>query len=75
MRLHSYLLVTTAAAAVATPALAQPQQGDVGATKQEQVAQQANQQPARQNSADIIVPATQSASTIQDAPLAVLAKD
>jgi iron complex outermembrane receptor protein len=74
MRIHSYLLVTTAAAAIATPALAQPQQGDVGATQQEQVAQQANQPPVAQNNADIIVTATKRASTIQDVPFSVNAQ-
>lgn len=73
MRIHSYLLVTTAAVAIATPALAQPQQGDAGATKQEQAAQQANR-PQAANNADIIVTATKRATTIQDVPFSVNAQ-
>jgi iron complex outermembrane receptor protein len=66
MRIPTYLLITTAVAAIATPSLAQ--------TGQAQVAQNANQPPATQNNSDIIVTATKRASTIQEVPFSVNAQ-
>jgi outer membrane receptor protein involved in Fe transport len=68
MRIPSYLLITTAVAAIATPSLAQ--------TPQAQVAQKANQstQAAADNGQTIIVTATKRASTLQDVPFSVNAQ-
>lgn len=68
MRIPSYLLITTAVAAIASPSLAQ--------TTQAQVAQQANQsaQAAADNGQTIIVTATKRASTLQDVPFSVNAQ-
>ncbi|HEX2804142.1 MAG TPA: TonB-dependent receptor [Sphingomicrobium sp.] len=73
MRLSTKLLVGTAIAAMATPSLAQ-QTGDVGATQEEQVAQQANQSLPAQEDEIVIVTATKHASTIQDVPFSVNAQ-
>ena len=79
MRIRSSLLLGTAIAAFAAPAIAQdnppetPQQ--TGPTEQEAIAQVADQPPVEEGSGqDIVVTATKRASRVQDVPFSVNAQ-
>src|SRR5579884_1466520 len=66
MRYSAALLIGTSVIAFAVPASAQ--------TASEQAAQAANQQPAYQSGADIIVTATKRATRVQDVPFSINAQ-
>jgi len=66
MRISAALLIGTSVFAFAVPASAQ--------TTQESTAQAANQQPAYENDADIIVTATKRASRVQEVPFSINAQ-
>jgi len=79
MRIRTSLLIGTAFAALAAPALAQGEQPETpqqtGPTEQEAIAQSADQPPVAQGSGDeITVTATKRATTIQDVPFSVNAQ-
>ena len=78
MRIRTSLLIGSALAALATPALGQdpPETAqETGPTEQEAIAQAADQPPLAEGSGqEVVVTATKRATTVQDVPFSVNAQ-